>query len=88
MSTLKNKTCPHCGNDFDITVYDAFGGDGFLCRECGRIDVLGWMGDLEPEDMAKLEYRVRAQLPNLDGEWFEPAIDLILDGLIDYEDLM
>lgn len=81
-----NSFCAHCGAP--ATTYHALMGDGALCGECSRRDILGWLADCNHNELAKLRRRAEDCLRKQPGQLREALVSMIISGAIDYEDCM
>jgi endogenous inhibitor of DNA gyrase (YacG/DUF329 family) len=79
--------CPICGRNADAQ-YAAYTGEHQLCQRCARIDLLGWLFDLEKEEITKLRRRAEDCLRKNQSVLHEVLVLLITRELIGYEDLM
>ena len=75
------ESCQHCGESKELTRYFDIMGEGPLCYECARRDILGWIVDCEQNEIDLLAKRAKANST-------EDIVDSIAKGYIDYEDII
>lgn len=80
--------CTFCGKTSPMTEYHAITGEGPLCLPCARLDIIGWLGDCDPDEIKKLRRRAEDFLRKNPAALREILISLISGNLIQYEDCM
>lgn len=81
-------TCAHCDGDFDfLTKYHDMEGNGPLCQECARRDIMGHLTDCDKDDLALIRKRIMGMLFHNKETFLSLAIQLISNNQIKYQDI-
>lgn len=78
--------CSHCGESTS-TNCDSLMGDGSLCAECARREVIGLLADCTPDDWKILRRRVEDCLRKRPADLRDVVVALILRQAIRTDDI-
>ena len=78
--------CAHCGDNTPLTTHHDFFGGGQLCRECARLQILGWLDDCDSDQLRKLRCRAEERLRKSPRVLRNVLTELIIEGSIKWED--